>query len=94
MVLVRDHESCLGQMRTFEESCVYLDQIVGRCVRDAEFAAAVLEDPDAALASYGLTEDELDDFRALKNMSRDETSRAWEQLRADLETFRRRMRSE
>jgi hypothetical protein len=76
--------------RTLEESCAYLDQIVGRCVMDAQFAAAVLEDPDRALAAYELTEDELDDFRALKNRYRDGTSRAWERLRADLEAVRKR----
>lgn len=72
-------------MRTYEESCRLLDEIVGRCVRDAEFAVSVLTDPEIALKEYELNEDELDDFRALKNRHFDETKEGWSALRISLE---------
>lgn len=72
-------------LRTFEESCNYLDSIVGRCVREADFAERVLADPEAALASYDLTEDEMDDFRALRDRHREEAATAWAMIRAALE---------
>jgi hypothetical protein len=77
-------------MRTYEESCALLDQIVGRCVRDVGFAIAVLADPAAALREYELNEDELDDFRALKDRHRDEAAEGWAAIRAYLETVRNR----
>jgi hypothetical protein len=77
-------------MRTYEESCALLDQIVGRCVRDAEFAAFVLADPEAALKEYELNEDELDDFRALRDRHRDEAAETWAAIRDGLETIRAR----
>jgi MGT family glycosyltransferase len=42
-----------------------MDGIVGRCVRDPKFAAAVLADPEVALERFQLTKPEMDDFRAL-----------------------------
>ena len=71
-------------MRTFEESCACLDEIVGKCVRDAGFAAAVLDKPEVALAAYGLTEDEMDDFRALSKGHREDARQGWANLRATL----------
>jgi len=71
-------------MRSFEQSCAYLDAIVGRCVRDAEFADAVLNSPELALAEYGLTDDEMDDFRALRNRHREEAREVWTSLRTAL----------
>ena len=71
-------------MRTHEQSCAYLDEIVGRCVRDEEFAQAVLSGPEAALAGYALTDDEMDDFRALSNRHREEARQAWASLRIAL----------
>lgn len=68
-------------VRTFEESCAYLDEIVGRCVRDAAFSDHVLSDPEAALADYGLSVDEMDDFRALRDRHFQETRLAWATLR-------------
>jgi len=71
-------------MRTFEESCAYLDEIVGKCVRDAGFACAVLDQPEVALATYGLTDDEMDDFRALSKGHREDARQAWARLRTTL----------
>ena len=73
-------------MRTKEESCALLDQIVGRCVRDVRFATDVLADPEAALKEYELNEDELDDFRALKDRHHHEAAEGWEAIRTGLET--------
>jgi hypothetical protein len=78
-------------MRTYEESCALLDTIVGRCVRDVGFATSVLRDPEAALKDYELNEDELDDFRALKDRHCREAAESWAALRADLETVRRKL---
>ena len=72
-------------MRTYEESCRLLDEIVGRCVRDAEFAVSALNDPEIALKEYELNEDEMDDFRALKNRHFDEAKEGWSVLRTSLE---------
>jgi hypothetical protein len=71
-------------MRSYEESCVYLDRIIGHCVRDAAFAEAVLRDPESALAEYELNENEMDDFRALQNRHREEAWEGWSALRASL----------
>lgn len=79
-------------MRTYEESCLVLDQIVGKCVRDAEFAAAVLDNPERALASYQLTDDEMDDFRALKRGHQDEASRGWAEIRDAMDGLSRQPR--
>lgn len=68
-------------MRTYEESCTLLDGIVGRCVRDAEFAASVLADPETALQEYQLNEDEMDDFRALRAEHPIEAGEVWNQIR-------------
>jgi hypothetical protein len=80
-------------MRTYEESCAHLDKIVGRCVFDAEFAASVLADPEAALKAYNLTEDELDDFRVLKRRHLAEASSGWTAIRIGLEQMRKQQRS-
>jgi hypothetical protein len=71
-------------MRSYEESCEYLDLIVGRCVREAVFAEAVLRDPESALAEYELTDDEMDDFRALQKRHCEEARKGWSALRASL----------
>jgi hypothetical protein len=71
-------------MRTYDESCALLDRVVGRCVRDAAFAASVLEDPESALAEYELNEDELDDFRSLKARHREEAAEAWHAIRSGM----------
>lgn len=71
-------------MRSYEESCAYLDEIVGRCVRDEKFAASVLEDPESALKQYQLSEDELDDFRALKYKHGSDAAESWATIRAGM----------
>jgi hypothetical protein len=76
-------------IRTAEESLRLIDRLVGRCVRDAEFAAAVLTDPDAALREYALTEDELDDFRALSARDHGATLSGWAKLHQVIEDHRR-----
>jgi len=77
-------------MRTYEESCVLLDQIVGRCVRDLTFAESVLANPEVALKEYDLNEDELDDFRAIKAKHSDEAAEGWAAIRIGLQTVRKR----
>ena len=72
-------------MRTFDESCVMIDRIIGRCIRDAAFAERVLEQPEAALAEYRLEEHELDDFRALKTRYKQEAAEGWARVRAAME---------
>lgn len=67
--------------RTVEESTALIDTIVGRCVREAEFGARVLENPEVALAEYQLNEAELDDFRALKAQYADLAAEKWAILR-------------
>ena len=56
-----------------------LDSIVGRCIRDLDFGARVLLEPEAALVGYDLAEDEMDDFRALARYA-DEALPRWQQL--------------
>lgn len=68
-------------MRTYQESCTLLDGIVGRCVRESDFAAAVLDDPAAALREYDLNGDELDDFLALRADHKDEAAETWKTIR-------------
>ena len=68
-------------MRSYEESCELIDRIVGRCVREAQFASFVLSDPEAALKDYDLNEDELDDFRALRAGHQSEAEEGWEAIR-------------
>jgi hypothetical protein len=70
--------------RTYDESCVLLDRIVGRCVRDRDFASMVLNDPRAALREYGLSGHELDDFLALQQGYADEAAQVWEAIRKKL----------
>jgi hypothetical protein len=68
-------------MRTYEQSCALLDLIVGRCVRDADFADAVLSEPESALAVYCLEDHELADFRALAARHHQEAREGWRALR-------------
>jgi hypothetical protein len=68
-------------MRSYEESCALLDGIVGRCIREADFAERVLADPEAALREYQLEEHELDDFRELKKDHREEAAEGWRTIR-------------
>jgi hypothetical protein len=68
-------------MRTTEQSIALIDEIIGRCVREAEFADRVLRDPDRALAEYQLEEDEIGDFRALRAKTADEAIVQWTHLR-------------
>jgi len=68
-------------MRSYEESCALIDRIVGRCIREAEFAPFVLSDPEAALKDYDLNEDELDDFRALRAGHQKEAGEGWAAIR-------------
>jgi hypothetical protein len=70
--------------RTTEESLSVIDRVIGRCLRDRPFAEAVLENPEVALAAYGLQEDEMDDFRALKKNDREEALRGWAEVRMTL----------
>ena len=71
-------------MRTVEQSTVLIDQIVGRCVREADFGSRVLGSPEEALAEYQLNELELDDFRALRAQYPKEAARHWAHLRTGL----------
>jgi hypothetical protein len=75
-------------MRTFAESCALLDKIVGRCVRDAAFADAVLDDPVVALAEYHLDPEELADFVALQKGHRAEAAAGWAAIRSGMELIR------
>jgi hypothetical protein len=68
-------------MRSYEESCELIDRIVGRCIREADFATFVLADPEAALKEYDLNEDELDDFRALRAEHPKEADAGWKAIR-------------
>lgn len=70
--------------RSYEESCALLDGIVGRCVREPAFGAAVLADPAAALAAYRLSQHELDDFLALRAGHAEEARAVWRLVRARL----------
>jgi len=64
-----------------DERLRLMDSIVGRCVLDRDFGASVLCDPDRALSAYNLSEDELDDFRALSRQGSSCLDR-WAQLGA------------
>lgn len=68
-------------MRTYDESCLLLDRIVGRCIRDGAFAEHVLEDPATALKEYDLNEDELEDFTELRKDHRQEAGEGWKAIR-------------
>jgi hypothetical protein len=57
-----------------------MDAIVGRCIREPAFGRTVLNNPDDALRSYNLSEQEMSDFRALAAQPRS-PARAWESLR-------------
>jgi hypothetical protein len=63
-----------------EESTALIDKIIGRCVREADFAKRVLEDPRTALAEYQLNKPELDDFLALQRHA-SEANDGWTKLR-------------
>jgi hypothetical protein len=89
--LIRTHGM---SKRTVDESCALLDQIIGRCVRDADFGARVLADPETALAEYELQEDELDDFRALKEKHAKEAAESWAEARAAMDAARTKYRRE
>jgi hypothetical protein len=75
-------------MRSYDESCSLIDEIVGRCIRIPEFASSVLSDPEVALKEYGLNEDELDDFRALSAGHREEAGEVWETVRTGMGSAR------
>jgi hypothetical protein len=74
--------------RSYEESCALLDRIVGRCVREPRFAGRVLADPEEALKGYGLTKDELDDFRILKAHHLAEAKDVWTAIRTRMDKLR------
>ncbi|KMO29887.1 hypothetical protein [Methylobacterium aquaticum] len=67
--------------RTYAQSCALLDGIVGRCVRDAAFSRQVLADPEAALAPFALTADEMEDFLILRAEHLGEAERVWTTIR-------------
>lgn len=71
-------------MRDVSESIALIDNIVGRCVRDPEFARAVIADPRAALASYGLNAGEEADFLALSEKLGASALETWAGLRDSL----------
>jgi hypothetical protein len=79
--------------RTTEESCVLIDTIVGRCVRDGIFALRVLDDPDGTLAEYHLNEDELDDFRILAAEHREYCLEGWKIIREAMDLQRNLMKA-
>jgi hypothetical protein len=68
-------------VRTVDDSIALIDTIVGRCVRDHDFARKVMEDPETALAEYRLNSGELDDFIALKAQMGGTALEVWEALR-------------
>jgi hypothetical protein len=65
----------------FDERLALMDGIVGRCLRESDFGRQVLEDPETALKGYALSEEEMNDFRALAK-HRDSVLRTWAELRA------------
>jgi len=75
------------------ERILVLDGIVGRCIRDLDFGRRVLENPDLALVDYDLTEDELDDFRALAALRRegDDVLGRWQHWQRVFVSDRRRV---
>jgi hypothetical protein len=75
--------------RTVEESCKLIDIIVGRCVREPDFALAVLDDPEQALREYSLSEEELEDFTALSKRDHAAILSGWDELRNRIEAHRR-----
>ena len=66
-------------MNDLQERLELMDGIVGRCIRDLEFGARVLADPEGTLAEFNLREGEMDDFRALARYA-DECMPRWQQL--------------
>lgn len=66
-------------MDTVGDRLRLLDSIVGRCIRDLDFGERVLRDPEAALSRYDLSDDEMDDFRALARYA-DEALPRWQRL--------------
>jgi hypothetical protein len=74
--------------RSVEESLRLVDRIVGRCVREPEFARVVIADPDTALREYELTDDELEDFRVLSEGDREATLSGWAALGAAIDSHR------
>ena len=77
--------------RTVEESCVLIDTITGRCVREPEFGRQVLDNPEQALAEYELNEGELEDFQMLALHHREYALAYWEVLRQALDVTRSQM---
>jgi hypothetical protein len=77
--------------RTANESVRLIDRLVGRCVREPGFAAAVLANPDVALCEYELSQDELDDFRVLSARDHGATLSGWARLHDVIEDHRRAM---
>jgi hypothetical protein len=77
--------------RTVEESCVLIDTITGRCVREPEFGLRVLDSPEEALAEYELNEGELEDFQMLAAHHREYALAHWDVLRKALEITRSQM---
>lgn len=71
-------------MRDSVASTALIDGIVGRCVRDPEFAQAVISDPRSALAGYGLDEEEEADFLALREKVGTGALTTWSALRQAL----------
>lgn len=67
--------------RTMEEATKVIDEIVGRCVRDPQYAVRVLDHPEETLAEYDPCEGILDDFRALAK-TRDEALSHWLEIRS------------
>lgn len=74
--------------RSYEESCALLDGIVGRCVRDRQFAKRVLADPKEALGEYELTADEIEDFQILCARHLSEANKVWTAIRARMGKLR------
>lgn len=68
--------------RSVEESTTLIDSIVGRCVRDPEFARAVVSSPHSALAEYELNQGELEDFIALRRDIGEGAITTWDGLRS------------
>ena len=75
-------------MRSYEESCAMVDRIVGRCIREADFASATLADPDTALRDYHLNKGELSDFQVLHAEHREEAGQIWATIRNRMEALR------
>lgn len=73
--------------RSYEESCLLLDKIVGRCVRDENFARQVLDEPEIALQPYDLNEDELEDFQVLSAHHREEAGAIWAEIRNRMQSL-------